>query len=70
MNAYDYDAVVYDDEIYCAGCLPDGVDVEDEDVHPIFANAEWEYIPVCCECGTEHDYVTVIDYSNNESVIS
>ena len=62
MKAYDYDAVVYDSEVYCIGCLPVGVTVEDESVHPIFADSEWDYCPVCDVCGYAHDYVTVIGY--------
>ena len=60
MHAFDYDAVTYDGEIYCIECLPDGVNADDEDVHPIFADSEWDYIPVCCDCGTEHDYINLI----------
>ena len=63
MYAYDFSAVVYDDEIYCIGCLPDGVDVDDDDVHPIFCGSEWDYIPVCCECGEPVEDVTVIEYN-------
>lgn len=68
MQHHDYDAVVYDGDIYCIGCLPDGVDVNDTDQYdndicaPIFAGSEWDYAPVCCVCSELHDYVTVIDY--------
>lgn len=61
MKSYDFDAVVYDGEIYCIGCLPKNVSVKSEDVHPIFADSEWTYYPVCCECQTEHDYVSLIN---------
>lgn len=60
MKSYDYEAVTYDCDIYCTGCLPDGVSDESEGVFPIFADSEWDYIPVCCECGYEHDYVSII----------
>ena len=50
MKSYDYYAVVYDCEIFCNKCLPDGVSVESENVMPIFADSEWDYIPVCCRC--------------------
>lgn len=60
MRSYDYDAVTYDGEVYCVECLPDGVNVEDPEVMPIFADSEWAYVPVCSVCGAEHDYVTVI----------
>jgi hypothetical protein len=60
MRSYDYDAVTYDGEVYCVECLPDGVNVEDPEVMPIFADSEWAYAPVCTACGAKHDYVTVI----------
>ena len=66
MNAYEFEAVIYDGDVYCVGCLPDGVGVEDIDEYgndvcaPIFANSEWDYVPVCCECGQVHDYINVI----------
>jgi len=59
MKSYDYDAVFYDGEIYCNECCP--VNLNDEDVMPIFADSEWESYPVCCECGYEHDYMNIID---------
>ena len=61
MKAYDYDAVVYDCDIYCVECLPDNVDIDSEDVMPIFADSEWGYVPVCCSCGTEHDYIAILE---------
>ena len=60
MKSYDYDAVVVDDEIYCVGCKPKNVRIDDPMLSPIFADSEWDYTPVCCVCGTEHDYVNVI----------
>ena len=66
MKSYDYNAVVYGSEVYCTDCLPDDVDVEDNDVSPIFANAEWDYVPICDRCGAEHDYVTVLSDNYNE----
>lgn len=59
MKAYDFDAVTYDASVYCTECLPDGVSVDDEEVHPIFADSEWDSYPVCDACGTEHDYVSL-----------
>jgi hypothetical protein len=61
MNAYDYEAVTYDGEVYCVECLPAGVDFESEDVAPIFADSEWGSVPVCSKCCAEHDYVTLVD---------
>jgi len=58
MLCYDYDAVIFDGEVYCVECLPE--DVSDDDVQPIFADQEWEYAPECCECGMVHDYVSII----------
>lgn len=60
MKSYDFEAVVYDGEVYCTECLPEGVSVKDEAVSPIFADSEWDWAPVCDKCGTEHDYVSVI----------
>ncbi|HOR77238.1 MAG TPA: hypothetical protein PLG04_00345 [Anaerolineaceae bacterium] len=60
MHSYDYEAVVYDGEIYCVDCLPEGVDIDDPEVMPIFADSEWNDVPVCSVCGTAHDYVTII----------
>jgi len=37
--------------------LPDGVNVDDEEVQPIFADSEEDYYPCCNECGEEHNYV-------------
>ena len=58
MKSYDYDAVVYGNDIYCKECLPDTA--QTNDISPIFADSEWNYIPVCCECSWEHDYVTIL----------
>lgn len=53
MKAFDYEAVVVDDEVYCRECAP-------EEGEPIFAASEWgdEY-PICVECGTEHKYMSL-----------
>jgi len=59
VKAYDFDACVFDGEIYCNGCLPEGVDTDSEDVQPVFADSEWDYYPTCCECGAVHDYVSL-----------
>lgn len=60
MKSWDFDAVGYDGDVYCVECLPDGVSVDDDGVFPIFADSEWERPPVCCVCGTEHDYVAIL----------
>lgn len=59
MESYDFEAVTYDADVYCVGCLPDGVSVDDEECYPVFADSEWDYVPGCCECGREHDYVSL-----------
>jgi len=60
MKSYDYNAVVYGNDIYCCECLPADISILDDDVTPIFAGSEWDYMPVCCVCSCEHDYVTII----------
>ena len=70
MKAYDFDACVFDGEIYCNACLPDGVDTDSEDVRPVFADSEWDYYPTCCECGAVHDYVSLTaegQYENQQA---
>jgi len=59
MKSFDFEAVAYDGAVYCVECCP--VDVENEDVSPIFADQEWDYVPVCDVCGREHDYVTLLE---------
>ena len=59
MNCFDYDAMALDGEVYCVGCLPDGVTEEEAD--PIFADSEWQSYPVCGACGTVHEYVTLLE---------
>lgn len=62
MKAWDYYAVEYDGNVYCVACLPSGVDIESDDVSPIFADSEWDYYPVCDECGYTHDFVSLTTY--------
>lgn len=66
MKSYDYEAVAYESAVYCVDCLPKGVSVGSEDVCPIFADSEWDYIPTCDVCGAEHDYVTVLSDEDTE----
>lgn len=63
MNAYDYEAVVVEGEIYCVGCAGEYDDkaVADDYVSPIFADSEWDSYPVCTACHAEHDYVNLTD---------
>jgi len=65
MKSYHYEAVVYEGEIFCVECLPDGISEHSDDVMPIFANSEWDYTPICCKCGCEHDYVSIIPHDVN-----
>lgn len=58
MKTYDFDAVAYDGEVYCNECCP--VSVDHDDVMPIFADSEWDYVPVCCICGMEHEYMSIL----------
>jgi hypothetical protein len=60
MKTYDFDAVVYDDNVLCVGCLPDGVSTDSDEVSPIFAGSEWEFYPVCVECGEMHSYMSLL----------
>lgn len=60
MQPYDYDAVVYNNDIWCIGCLPDRIDEKSDGVEPIFASSEWEYYPVCYQCGKEHNYIVLL----------
>ena len=64
MKSYDYEAVAYDGDVYCLGCLPEGVN--EDDAYPIFADSEWDYYPVCCVCGGVHDYVNLTLYGQKE----
>jgi hypothetical protein len=66
MNACDFDAVTYDADVYCVECLPHDVDVDSEDVGPIFADQEWDYYPVCCNCGRVHEYVSLLPPSADD----
>ena len=60
MKAFDFEAVIFfDGAVRCVGCLPDGITADHIDVHPIFANSEWDYYPTCDVCGCQHEYVTL-----------
>lgn len=61
MNDYDYEAAVYNDEVYCIDCLPDGVTPQSKEVTPVFACSAWDVYPVCCVCGCEYDYVVKLE---------
>jgi hypothetical protein len=59
MKSYDYEAVSCDGAIYCTQCLPAGITEDSEGVHPVFADSEWDYYPVCDHCHGVHDYVSL-----------
>lgn len=60
MNAFDYDAVIYDGDVYCISCLPETV--SEDEYEPIFADSEWQEYPVCCECEETHFYVKILPF--------
>lgn len=64
LRGYDWNAVLYDGDIYCDtdthSCLPRGISTENNPdlVTPLFATTEpFDYIPSCCVCGREHEYL-------------
>ena len=59
MKSYDFNAVVYDGSVYCTGCLPVGIDVDDAEVQPIFADEEWDSPAECESCGELHEYMNL-----------
>ncbi len=69
MKSYDYNAVIYNADVYCTRCLPVQVrrvwygEAESwPGVYPIFASNEWDYYPSCSVCGEVHDYVGLTTY--------
>jgi len=62
---YDFDAVVFDGEIRCIGCVPENVSLESDRVHPIFADDEVETALVCEVCGEVHDYMNIMRKTND-----
>lgn len=69
MHSCKFYAVTHESEVYCLGCLPDGVELADDTVHPIFPDSEWDYYPVCDHCSTVHDYVCLLPASFNATEI-
>ena len=60
MKSYNYNAVTYNADVYCTGCLP--VEAESwPEVYPIFASSEWDYYPNCTVCGETHSYVSLTE---------
>jgi hypothetical protein len=65
MKSYEFEAAIYDNEVYCCRCLPVGVGINDDGVMHIFGDSEWVSAPVCCKCGKEHLYVNLLDEVQN-----
>jgi hypothetical protein len=61
VKSFDYEAVTFNGAVYCTGCLPEGVDVDSDDVCPIFADSEWDYFPSCDTCLKLHTYMNLTD---------
>lgn len=54
MKGYNVVGYAYNGDIYCPDC---GSEFSEEEKTPIFADTEFDFIPVCAECGTElEDY--------------
>lgn len=70
MKSYDYEACAYNGAVYCNQCLPEGVDIESDDVSPIFAESEWDSYPVCDHCGGVHDYVGLTTYGQRQQKVA
>ena len=60
MKSYHYYACIFNGEVYCNECLPCYVAPTSQGVAPIFPDSEWDYYPICCECGEIHDYVVLL----------
>lgn len=54
MKSYDVVGYVDDCYIFCTDC-------GDSTMEPIFAGSEWDYYPVCEECGREIDVILTED---------
>ena len=55
----DYDAVWYEGEVYCVGCLPECIAPDDILVTPILEEDMVVFTPVCVECQQSHTYMDV-----------
>jgi len=72
MKSYHFEAVVLTNkgrtlnEIYCIECLPKGIGVNHERVHPIYADEEWEHQVICCKCERLHNYMNIIKVKKDE----
>ena len=64
MKSFDYEAVIYNGDVFCTDCCP--VSLKHEDVFPIFADQELQSPVKCDACGWEHNYFNIINYSDKE----
>ena len=58
MKSFDVVGYAIDCNIYCPGCSDAEVR---RDGDPIFVGSEWDYYPVCDECGGEIDEVDLTE---------
>ncbi len=63
MTALEFEAVVYNQNVYCVICLPPHVALDDSEVIPICPESVWKKAPTCCKCGRTHDYFPNADVS-------
>ncbi len=61
MTAFEFEAVVFDRDVYCVICLPPQVSLGDPEVIPIPADRIWEKAPTCCKCGRAHEDVLMAE---------
>jgi hypothetical protein len=52
MKTSHFEAVLYEDDVYCIKCLPKGV--TRKQVNPLDSREIWAQAPTCCVCGMEH----------------
>jgi hypothetical protein len=52
MKTSHFEAVLYEEEVYCIKCLPKGV--TRKQVDPLDSRETWAQTPTCCVCGMEH----------------
>lgn len=59
MENHAFAAVVFEGCVYCVGCLPPGVTVDDAEASPIEADEQWDAPAICERCAVEHDYMNI-----------
>lgn len=64
MNAADGVGYTLYGTAYCsAGCLPEGVGPDDEEVALMFAGSEWDSYPTCDTCRAAIEDVALVQYT-------